>query len=95
MKAYELLDSPEKWTTKVGQKDKDNNHVDVGDLSACKFCIYGAIRHCYRHDQKDSELIGKVLKELKFIDTKELFLWNDSPERTFDDVRNLLIKLDI
>ena len=97
MKAYELLSSPEKWTTEVAARNKDNEQVTVDSPEACKFCIYGAIRKCYGEPESiPKEVIlnlQKVMDKFNFSSTNELFKWNDSS--IYEEVVSVLKELEI
>lgn len=90
MKAYELLDKPEKWIQNDSAKDwmGDACHADSED--ACQFSLFGAL--C-RTTVGPKELLEKVLTVGKAIDCETITSWNDNPERTYDDVFMLLLGL--
>ena len=46
MKAYELLDSPEKWTKGVMARDANGEHVLHDSPNAVCWCMLGAIERC-------------------------------------------------
>lgn len=97
MKAYELLSSPEKWTQNVSSRDITGRHVTIHHENAVCFCMWGAIRKCYDTDDNNrinSTIITDLVRqELKLTSLLEIFGWND--RHSFEEVQNLLIKLDI
>ena len=88
MKIHELLDSPAKWcqgaiTTKV-------------EGQPTRYCLVGAIFHCYDNNKvhEHDDLVA-VLTQLFHALEMSPSEWNDDPLRTFDEVRALVLKLDI
>jgi hypothetical protein len=47
MKAYQLLDSEDKWTKQVVARNASNNACDPTDEKAIRWCALGAILRCY------------------------------------------------
>ncbi len=71
-----------------------------GTCSDC-MCLVGWIFHCYE-DIAIKGVIRKVLRSMSALDEPPpsenwavLLLWNDDPKRTFAEVRDLVVKLDI
>lgn len=93
MKAYELLDSPEKWTQKIWAKDSLGDPCMWNQPSACCWCLHGAVSRCYQHDWPLCEIMLDTL--VGKIPGKDLWGWNDAPERTYEEVVGLLRELDI
>lgn len=91
MKAYELLDSAEKWGQDRMAEAINGESVSPKSSSAYKWCMMGAIVQCYPREDRHNiyERIHKELDMSYFPD------WNDAPERTWEEVRALLVKLDI
>jgi len=44
--ARDLISDPARWTQGRFARKEDGNEVNPTDPAACKFCAYGAIRHC-------------------------------------------------
>lgn len=96
MKVHELLDGPEKWTKGANAREADGSHCFTNSPLATCFCLRGAILHCYgcgmqnkRRDAIDEKIfahLGKIQMD---------YDWNDAPDRTFEEVRNLALELDI
>lgn len=98
MKAYELLDSPEKWTQQTLARDINGMATSPRGYDACSFCLVGAIERCYNVPSKDMlAIIQLVEDELKVQAPGFEFIgqWNDAPDRTHEEVVDLLKKLDI
>lgn len=95
-KAYELLDSPEKWCQGPYAEDASGEAVDERSPDACSWCLVGAISRCYMPDGDDD--LRDYLRACNAIRKAvgvECGRWNDAPERTFQEVRDVLLKLDI
>lgn len=83
MKIHELLDKPEKW-----YNPNKNNEVGCECISTAATRLYGfTVGH---------EIRLKILTELQLPNQyKYVYEWNDAPERTFEEVRALCLKLNI
>lgn len=95
MKAYELIDSPEKWSQRVSYRDANGKYCDR--LDAVSFCAIGAIYSAYI-----SEPIGvlnavedKIREHLRSHGWSFISKWNDDPERTWKEVFDTFKELDI
>lgn len=89
MKAWELLDSPEKWCKGANALTSDGMEVSACDPRACRWCLEGALRKCYGSFDLKIQAVRDALN------THYVFEWNDAPERTFEEVRNALIAADV
>lgn len=85
MKVKELLDAPEKWTKKHLFLDRDGT---IYGYPVC-WCLLGAVSKCY-----GCEGAAVICRVQDAIGTS-LPHWNDAPERTFEDVKQLVNELDI
>jgi hypothetical protein len=92
MKTYELLNSPDKWCKGANALSESGASVNDSSPGACKWCVNGALRKCYPTIDERSPLYNKI-----WLETNGLFIaeWNDAPERTWQEVHDLLVKLDI
>lgn len=90
MKAYELLDSREKWCQGYTALDKQGNVVWSASEDACAYCIVGAVLRCYPRDQQST-----TFDKLSNVLQRGASTWNDAPERTWEEVHALLKRLDI
>lgn len=96
MKVKELLDSPEKWTKGHYSRDKLGNPAWPENDDATCFCLMGAIRRCYGFGPRGNEIVKRCCDRIKCDDSgSSLGPFNDAPERTFDEVRQLITELDI
>jgi hypothetical protein len=98
MKLKELLSSPDKWIQGHYALDAEGDVIDAQDPDAVCFCLQGAIRRCY-NDGKEPYRFTDEYKGVKSRILHEIgepiTTWNDAPERTFEDIKQLVEKLDI
>jgi hypothetical protein len=96
MKAYELLDSPEKWTQGSHARSASGDERGANDADACRWCIAGAFRKCYSDDfgLYTPEGLAAIKRVRGLVLENDLVSWNDDPNRTFEQVREALIKAD-
>lgn len=103
MKVHELLNSPEKWTKNASARDVLYHKVSPDDPFAVSWDLSGAINLCYfltvpteikTKDYKD-DLARKMRKIIYIIGTPKVNEWQDNPERTFEEIRDIIIKVDI
>lgn len=93
MKAYELLSKPGVWTKGCYARDMDGHIVAPTDSGAVRFCIVGAVVHVYPYQKRKAlNIFPRVERAMK---CKHMTSWNDTPERTLQEVVALLRKLDL
>lgn len=101
MKVKELLADPSAWTQGSMAKGADGNDTCVfgpSSISACKWCLLGAIARCY-HTRP--AICGQVIKKVhealvhKGLENGSIVSWNDMPERTHAEVLALVTELDV
>lgn len=91
MKMRELLSDETKWTRRKYAEDRWMNSVRPCEHEAVAWCLKGAALKCYTNDEE----YRKVMDALTFEVGGRISAWNDSPERTFAEVKALLERLDI
>lgn len=92
MKVKELLISEDAWTTQHLARDVNGESTFSNDSDAVCWCLVGAICKCYGTNEcKRVKIVIKVENYLNM----PIHQWNDKSERTFDDVKNLIMKLNI
>ena len=98
MKAYELLDSAEKWCKWANARDKDGIMVHPTSSTATQWCINGALCRCYLKMEDMNAAANKLSKlltgHMSFPDVPYI-RWQDETERTFDEVHQLLKEADV
>ena len=93
MKIKELFTDSSKWTKGSLARDKNGDLTSYYSSDAVCFCLHGAIYKCYEDfGDKSSIITNKIRKEIK---RYSISGWNDAEERTFEEVKNLVEKLDI
>ena len=108
MKLIEYFSNPSKWTKESNFRTSDGKRFDIAKenlilnrgqkslISSC--CLWGAIQYCYDDIAERNLVLSKFQSEWK-TGTDYILLhivdWNDSDERTFDDIKQLVNKLDI
>lgn len=100
MKAYELLADPNNWTQcGYAYANSDDKPVGSDDSQICKYCIYGALRTVYGPSTTGQAILAINKKLFPDFDqpesAKRIFIYNDSPTTTHEDVCNLLRELDL
>lgn len=92
MKLQQLFDKPEKWTKGAFAKNAKGEGVIPDHPTATSWCLSGGLSHCYGDGPLSTDIYHRIVKELNvpFISN-----WNDEPETTFDDIRNVITKLDL
>jgi hypothetical protein len=98
MKAYELLSDKTKWCQHVYSEDSKGEYVPPEAPDAACWCIKGAIHRCYPdfEEDYDNPIFQKLVDNVPPCNVIcPVANFNDSPSTTFEQVRELLIKLDI
>lgn len=93
MKAYELLDSPEKWCQKFYALTADGEDAFGWNEGTCKWCMLGAIQHCYSSHDRQEAVIRLYATLNKKYGTNDPIGFNDT--HTFEEVRQVLIDADV
>ena len=91
MKLHEFFTNQSKWTQDAFAVRADGDCVDPDSRKAVAWCLLGAIDICYP-DEAAGDRIASMLNEAVGMSIDS---WNDAPKRTFDEVRGLLLQLDI
>lgn len=89
MKIQDLLSDETRWCKGTSARDCDDKPCHSQDSGAVRWCLLGAIRKVY----------GPYYPTIRYKIQNHLHEaashWNDAPERTFSEVRELIEKLDI
>lgn len=94
MKIKELLSGPEKWTKGHAAINAAGVAVSPYSADACCWCLIGALNKCYP-DSPSPERDRAFGLLIENFSTEPISIWNDAPERTFAEVKELVEKLDI
>ncbi len=95
-RAWKLLEQTD-WCQRTYARDKFGYPTKLNDPSACRFCMVGAIKRVYPFTDREN-ILAKIKDKLfnnATNHTTTVFLWNDAPVRTKDQVISLLKELDI
>lgn len=92
MKAYELLDSKEKWIQNDTAKNWLGDVCYADSEDACQFSLFGAL--C-RTSIGPKDLLEKMLLVGKTVNCDTVHAWNDAPERVYAEVFMLLLELGL
>jgi len=93
MKIRDLI-TEDKWTKNAFARDAQGKGTGIIDPKACKFCLSGWIMKVYEvQSPLESPVYEKCCSKLKL--EVGLSIWNDTPERTFAEVKQLVEELDI
>lgn len=104
MKAFELLDSKEKWLQRQYARDAEGGLVHSTSSKAACFCTIGAVNRAYLgddtgwNDGRYDTRCDAMYKLSNHIETNfhcGVAAWNDAKERTYEEVVSLLKELDI
>jgi hypothetical protein len=99
MKAYELLDSPDKWTKGAFARDKDGATVpyeQLADDAAVCWCLDGALMKVYGVDtHRYNEMVDRIDRAIRADSLGRGGLWTFNDHATWPIIDALLRKLDI
>jgi hypothetical protein len=105
MKAHELLNSSEAWCQESPAEDRQGNKLQALDPRAVKWCALGAIQKVYPPLQW-GEAMDFLLRALNVSERGlaqmsksdkacSLMEWNDDPQSSFLEVREILLVANI
>lgn len=89
MKVKDYYSDKSKWTRGVTFRDSEGSACGMNEATCA--CLSGAIDICYRNIEYDL-IWEKICRHLNIIC---LTSWNDDPQRTFKEVKQLVEELDI
>lgn len=91
MKIKELLSDASRWTQHAFARDTIGRNIYTNAEEAYSYCLLGAAMKCYP-PTTPARILIKIKEE---IECESILDWNDAPERTFEEVKALVEKLDI
>ena len=91
MKIKELLSDPTKWTQRVLARNEDRLEVVSDSNDAICWCLMGAFIKCY----PDKDISSDEWQKLSIACDRQVTIWNDDVERTFDEIKELVERLDL
>ena len=103
MKIRDFFDNVDKWTKGVYARNASGDEVMPEDPDAVSWNLSGAIvlnyfylvpYHLKTKEYTDS-LAAKMHEICDIIGTEEVWKWEAMPERTFEEVKSVIEKVDI
>jgi hypothetical protein len=86
-----LLDSPEKWTKGEYARDANGKPCPAWSEDAICWCLEGACSSILPRTLDWHPRYRRLERELeKYLPLLGLVEWNDEPERTFEDIQEVL-----
>ena len=98
MKVKELFSDESRWTRFRMARTPDGEGCLPDNPDASCWCLLGAIEvcySCYAGSTHFSILYDKIVQDLNLVGDSFILEWNDAPERTFEEVKQLVERLDI
>lgn len=97
MKISELFSEPSRWTQHTYARDAATRRCSARSDSAVCWCLTGALVKCYGGDvTRYAEAEDKVRRALTARGEAHYIVeWNDSPLRTFAEVKALVEQADV
>lgn len=92
MKIREFLADPKVWT-----KGMQHEVITTRDGITHKYCIMGAIKECYPDPQDGATVFNALAEGIQgfYGSFSTMAGWNDHPDRTHEEVIDLVTKLDL
>lgn len=91
MTIQELLSDKSKWCKHATAESISGEALSATSKYAVAWCLLGAIDKCYPHPTEFTKVILKVHRHLK----RPIAGWNDHKDRTFPEVKQLVMELGI
>lgn len=95
MTIQELFKDPSTWTKGAYARNEQGKSVGARSGDAKCFCLQGALAHCYGGTPDYYKISDKVSEELYSRCYLDTIAWNDAPERTFEEVKQLVTELNV
>ena len=89
MKVSTFLGDESRWCQGAFALDKANNHVFPETPEAVRWCVHGAMEVCAYTGQEKLQLVQAV----RALCHESTTAWQDTPERTFAEVHELLLRM--
>lgn len=91
----QLLSGPEHWIQGTYAALANGVSTTTTDKHATRFCLLGALRHCYPSTADASSAAWDRLASRFNGQLYDSIRWNDASERTFADVHALIQELNL
>lgn len=93
MKIRELYSDSSKWIKRALARNKSGTEVDYNDETAVQWCLIGALHHCYGY--KGDKWLPPFSLLIKEFPDRDIVDFNNHPDTTFEQVKELVDRLDI
>ena len=93
MKASALLTDETKWCQGSLAVNVGGISVSPYEVGAVKWCITGAAMRCQYTPKETEEFLTKLYKIVISDKVQSVVAWQDTPTRTFSEVRELLLRI--
>ena len=93
MKAYILLSDRSKWCQGAEALNARGARVSANNPAAVRWCMLGAVVYCYGPGTTYEYHVARIRKAINRAGS--LGAWNDARGRTYEQVVDLLKRLDI
>lgn len=93
-KGHEWLTGPDRWVQKHMAVNADDRPVGTQSSTACRRCLLGILLWIYEDGDKYLKACERVMAALNLPGYVLIQTWNDAPERTWEEVRDLLVRAD-
>lgn len=94
MTLQQLFHHKDRWTKRTRARDIDGYACEAESPSAVAFCLLGGLNKCY---QNNVEWFAALRKLQQAIEPPGMTVveWNDDPDRTFEEVSELIKKAGV
>lgn len=94
---YGALDHPFRFNEERRKEmEEKGERIPINRELVVSCCLWGAIQYCYNGFDAQNLIVSKLTKEVLIQESVySLVLWNDYSNRTFEDIKQLVNKLDI
>lgn len=92
MKVHQLLSDESRWTGGALARTRAGEAVRAENPEAVSWCLSGALAKCYPDLKEWGMALGTLAQALGVCCVSA---WNDDPARTFEEVRDLVVTLDL
>lgn len=86
-----ILRDEERWCKGSFARDGLDQKCKATDKHACRFCVFGAMRHVLE-DKSLSVALSLMNDIIEVNKLTSVTIWNDDPKTTHDVVMNCLLK---
>lgn len=96
MKLKDLFVDSFRWIQHDWAQSEEGAHCSFDHPNAVRFCLVGGINKCYPDINSQRSIRVKIEKYIDNLESSApIMVWNDSSDRTFQDILDLINKLDI